>query len=170
MPDESELRIEPLDIPTELWKWPQPGRCACDAFAVRRPGLNEVPGIQGVRLAQLGGGGVVLPPLASLYLAPGSYVVSAKATIARNVANSGMVFAMLGTAGQGNLSWTWLRMPGFGSPGDSQVVHLQCVVTLTAADKVVGLDAYGGAADYEFLAYDIWLTAQEVGKANVQKI
>jgi hypothetical protein len=172
MPD--ELRVEPLDFP-RLRQWPEPpGPCPCDVFAVRRPGINETPGIQGVRLARLGGGGVVLPPLASLYLAPGSYVVSAKVSIARNVANSGLVFVMLGTPGQGNLSWTWLRMPASFSPGDSQVVNLLCVVTLAPADRpadrVVVLDAYGGNADYEFLAYDIWLTAQEVGTATVQKV
>ena len=65
--------IAPIGVATHLWKLPpQPDPCACEVFAVRRPGTNEIPGIQGVKLARLGGGGVVLPPLAQLYLAPGS--------------------------------------------------------------------------------------------------
>jgi hypothetical protein len=168
-----EVGIVPIDIPTHLWKLPPPppDPCACEVFAVRRPGINETPGIQGVRLARLGGGGVVLPPLAQLYLAPGSYVVSANATMTANLGSGGMVFAMLGTPGQGNLSWTWLTLPNRTAPGGTQIVHLECVLTITEADKqtdrIVGLDAFGGTADYQFLAYDIWLTAHEVGKATV---
>ena len=167
-----EVGIVPIDVPTHLWKLPPPpDPCACEVFAVRRPGINETPGIQGVRLARLGGGGVVLPPLAQLYLAPGSYVVSANTTMTANFGTGGMVFAMLGTPGQGNLSWTWLTLPNRTAPGGTQIVHLECVVTITEADRqtdrIVGFDAYGGTADYQFLAYDIWLTAHEVGKATV---
>lgn len=169
MPDKQEvLQVEPLE-PT-LWRQPpQPDPCACGVFAVHRPGLNEPSGIpgQGVKLAGLIGG-VTLPPLAELYLAPGSYVVSAKASVAANL-GGGILFAMLGTVGQGTLSWTWLRIPSHGSPGECQVVHLQCVVTLPAAGRL-GLDAYGGTVNYTFLAYDIWLTAQKVGNANVQTV
>jgi hypothetical protein len=169
MPDKQEvLQIEPLE--PNLWRQPpQPDPCACGVFAVHRPGLNEPSGIQGqgVKLAALIGG-VSLPPLAELYLAPGSYVVSAKASIAANL-GGGMLFAMLGTVTQGTLSWTWLRIPSHGSPGECQVVTLQCVATLPTAGRL-GLDAYGGNANYTFLAYDIWLTAQKVGNASVQTV
>ena len=85
----------------------------------------------GARLASLPPGNVVLPPLAQLYLPPGSYVVSANFSVTSNLAGGGTVFAMLGTSSQGSMSWTW-RMPPHGSPGDGQAVHLQGVVTLAA--------------------------------------
>ena len=169
-----EFNPEPIEIPTP-WKPPPPpppDPCACEAFAVHRPGLNETPGISGVRLASLPPGNVSLPPLAQLYLVPGSYVVSAKASVFnRQFGTGGMLLAFLGTPGQGNLSWTWLRIQGSSQPGDCQIVNLQCVVTIAEADRqtdrIISLSAYGGTANYTFAAYDIWLTAQEVGKATV---
>jgi hypothetical protein len=113
-----------------------------------------------------------LPPLASVYLVPGTYVVTAKASVFNKVGGTGqMLFAYLGTPAQGNLSWTWLRVQGYSQPGDCQIVNLHCVVTINEADKqtdrIISLSAYGGTVNYTFAAYDIWLIAQEVGKATV---
>jgi hypothetical protein len=164
-----DVRVGLGPIDTTTWKQPPPpDPCACPVFAVHRTGLNE-PGGQGVRLASLPPGNVVLPPLAELYLAPGSYVVSANLSVTANFGPSGIVFAMLGTPSQGSMSWTWLRMPPYGSPGDGQIVHLQGVLTLNAGDRV-GVDAYGGAQNYAYRASNIWLIAQKVGAATVFKL
>jgi hypothetical protein len=113
-----------------------------------------------------------LPPLASVYLEPGSYVVSAKASVFNREHGTGqMLLAFLGTPAQSNLGWTWLRVQGSSQPGDCQILNLQCVVTIKEADKqtdrIISLSAYGGTVNYTFAAYDIWLIAQEVGKAQV---
>jgi hypothetical protein len=171
--DPAEARLDvhvnlgPID--TTTWKLPPPADpCACPASAVHRTGLNE-PGGQGVGLGSLPPGNVVLPPLAQTYLAPGSYVVSANFSLTSNLGGGGIVFAYLGTRGQGNLSWAWLRMPVHGAPGDGQTVHLQGLLTLAAADWL-GVDASGGAQNSAFLASDIWLIAHRVGVASVQTI
>jgi hypothetical protein len=164
-----DVRIDlgPIDIPT--WKSPPPADpCACPANAVHRTGLNE-PGGQGVGLGSLPPGSVVPPPLAQLYLPPGSYAVSANFSVTSNFGGGGVVFAYLGTRNQGNTSWAWLRMPNHGAPGDSQVVHLQSLITLTAGDWL-GVDAAGGAQNAAFLASDIWLIAQKVGISTVQTL
>ena len=163
-----DVHVGPGPVNTTTWKSaPPPDPCACPATAVHRSGFNE-PGGRGVLLASLPPGVVQLPPLAQVYLAPGSYVVSANFSIASN-SNGGMVFAYLGTKTQGAMSSAWLRMPGYGAPGDGQVVHLQGLLTLAAADWV-GVDAYGGAQNYAFLASEVWLIAHRVGVASVQTV
>jgi deoxyribose-phosphate aldolase len=60
-------------------------------------------------------------------------------------------------------------MPNHGAPGDSQIVHLQSLITLTTGDWL-GVDAAGGAQNAAFLASDIWLIAQRVGISTVQTL
>jgi hypothetical protein len=131
--------------------------------------MGVTGGAQGVGLGSLPPGSVTLPPLAQLYLGPGNYVVSANFSVSNNSGASGLVFAYLGTRGQGNMSWGWLRMPAYGAPGDTQIVHLEGLLMLTTGDWL-GVDASGGAQNNNFLAYDIWLIAQRTGVANVQTI
>ena len=158
--------LGPID--TTTWKQPPPpDPCACPVVAVHRLGVTG--GAQGVGLGSLPPGSVTFPPLAQLYLPPGNYVVSANFSVSNNSGASGMLFAYLGTPSQGNMSWTWLRVPSHGAPGDGQIVHLQGVLTLAAGDWL-GVDASGGAHNNDFLAYDIWLIAQRVGVASVQTI
>ncbi len=166
--DRLDLHVGLGPMDTVTWRSPPPpDPCACPVVAVHRPGVSS--GAQGVGLGSLPPGSVTFPPLAQVYLAPGSYVVSTNFSVSSNFGAGGIVFAYLGTRSQGNLSWAWLRMPPHGSPGDGQIVHLQGALTLTAGDWL-GVDAYGGAQNSNFLAYDIWLIAQRTGVANVQTI
>jgi hypothetical protein len=161
------VNVGPID--TGIWKLPPaPDPCACPVTAVHRTGMNE-PGGQGVAVGSLPPGNSVPPPLAQMYLAPGSYVVSARFLLSSNLGAGGIVFAYLGSRGQGTLSWAWLRMPAHGAPGDGQTVSLQGVLTLATGDSV-GVDASGGAQNGTFLASDIWLIAQRTGVATVQTL
>jgi hypothetical protein len=129
-------------------------------FAVHRTELFTVP---------QGGN----PPVATLDLAPGNYVVTAKF----NVYNNDLTVPHQVSATLRRSAWLaspwwdigWVRLGVRWTGGESYTGSLHAAVELTAAEKGFNL-ILASTANTEVLASDIWLIAQKVGKATITEV
>jgi hypothetical protein len=149
------------------WFGPKP-ECRCDAVAVHRPGWQENPTFSGVAVPPGG-----WPPVATLSLSPGNYVVSAKASLATRTATNVHVVGTLRRLGAPSGPYfdsAWVRLAPQWQPAEQMVMSLHGVVTLTAADLGVVLLIGHSAAINELVAVDVWLSALRVDVASVQTV
>jgi hypothetical protein len=144
--------------------------CACQAVAVYREGQAENPDWPTMYRVPPGG----YPAAATLQLAAGSYAIFASANVMNVSASTNVALsATLRRIGSPFGPWFdiwWMRLGARWSVNESTRLVMHGVVTLVPQDQGVLLYIGHTAALGEIIATDIWLSAVEVGAANVQQV
>jgi hypothetical protein len=157
-------------------KWPPwfpfigKSQCACEASAVYREGQAENPTWPTMYRVPPGG----YPAAATLPLLAGSYAIFASANVMNvgtdaNVGLSGTLRRIGSPFGPWFDIW-WMRLGARWSVNESTRLVMHGIVTLVPQDQGVLLYIGHTAALGDIIATDIWLSAIEVGTANVQNV
>jgi hypothetical protein len=144
--------------------------CACEANAVFRDGESENPDWPPMYRVPPGG----YPAAATLPLAAGSYAIFATANVMNLTTSANeQVAATLRRMGSPFGPWFdiwWMRLGARWSVNESTRLVMHGVVTLVPQDQGVLLYIGHTASLGDIIATDIWLSAVEVGAANVQNV